>query len=94
MATAANMHLVIPSLTALESHPDFRQGLIDAQEQFLSEFQPIPLSEDEMVKEVEMSIGHRAVEENKKIDGALPYFYWLGYVYGTINEGLAYAPTC
>lgn len=78
-------------LVALLEHPEFQRGLADARERFLEDYEPALLTLDQMISEVEMSISRHAVEENKAISDCPSYFYWLGYVYGTINEGLAYA---
>jgi hypothetical protein len=75
------MHDLSPLLT----HPDFMQGISDAQECFFMDYQPAPLTEDEMINEVEICIVRPSP------DGAPCYYYWLGYAYGIINEGLAYA---
>ncbi len=80
---AANMHLAIPSLIALESHPEFQRGVTIAQEVFLDHHTPTPLTKVEIVNELNeglASVGHGP-----------SYLYHLGFVFGTINEGLNYA---
>jgi hypothetical protein len=80
--TAIGAHDLSPLLT----HPNFRQGVTDARERFLSDYAPAPLSEDEMIYEVEICLGRDSVEQSKETS-----LYWLGYAYGTINEGLTFA---
>jgi hypothetical protein len=75
---------IIPSLTALESHPDFQRGISSAQEFFLNHHDPTPLTEDEMINEIKEGL------ESAGRNGP-SYFYHLGFLFGTINEGLTYA---
>ena len=83
-------------LAALLAHPKFQQGLAFAQEEFLSEYEEAPLSEEEMIEEVEMNLSRRVTERCKQLsrfDGSEPssYLHNLGYVLGIINRGLTYA---
>jgi len=84
--TEIHIHFVV-----LLEHPEFRAGMSDARERFLEEYEPAPLTLDQMINEVEISIGRCPTEQNKVISDCPSYIYWLGYVYGTINEGLIYA---
>lgn len=86
MLNQITLDQVIPmhDLSPLLTHPDFHQGAINAQEIFLSDYAPEPLTEDEMIYEVEIDL-IRLAEQDKDM-----YLHWLGYAYGTINEGLAY----
>jgi hypothetical protein len=83
--TAANMHLAIPPLVALESHPEFQQGIRIAQEVFLEHHAPTPLTENEIINELNEGLA--------SVGNGPSYFYHLGFVFGFINQGLAYAPT-
>lgn len=79
------MHDLSPLLT----HPDFHQGVTDAQAQFLGEYAPAPLTLDEMILEVEIDASRRLVEEHPEYNER-DFLYWLGYAYGIINEGFTY----
>lgn len=84
------------SVSALLEHPEFQRGLVDACEQFLGDYQAAPLTEEEMIEEVEMELSRRVTERSNKLcrlygDKSSSYFYSLGYVFGVINEGLSYA---
>ncbi len=86
---------VVPSLSALLAHPEFQQGLADGHEFFSDFYEDAPLSEDEMIEEVEGNLSRRATEREKKICrmyGWEPssYFYGLGCVVGIIDQGLTY----
>jgi hypothetical protein len=94
--TAANMHLVTPSLVALLNHPDFQRGVAEAQECF-GEWYEGALTLDQMVKEVEENLG-QAFKQSARAARANhcdhpSYIHHLGFVLGTINEGLAYVST-
>lgn len=61
-------------------------------------YEPAPLSTEEMIDEVEMNIGRRAIKRGQQRCRAhgeewnsSTYFYHLCFVVGTINEGLTYA---
>jgi len=84
------------SLSALLVHPEFQRGLAGAQEEFASDHKAAPLTEEEMVNEVEMNLSRRVTERDKKITrifGGPPssYLYNLGFVVGLIDTGLTYA---
>jgi len=87
---------VVPSLSALLAHPEFQKGLADAHEEFLGDYAAAPLTEDEMIEEVEMNLSRRITERCKGItrimgDEPSSYFYNLGFVVGVIDQGLTYA---
>ena len=85
---------IIPSLTALLEHSEFQLGMADAREQFLESYEPTLLTEDEMIHEVEANLSLRVIEGDRIVCrrfGGYSYFYSLGYVFGTINEGLTYS---
>jgi len=87
---------ILPSLAALLEHPDFQAGIADAQKYFFEEHEAAPLTLDEMIDEVEMSLSRRITQTNKIAcrvfgDQPLSYIHHLGFVFGTINEGLTYA---
>src|SRR6266568_5393128 len=84
------------SLSALLEHPEFQRGLAEADEAFLEAYEPAPLTEEEMVEEIEMNIGRWVTERAKILDrvyGYPPSSYLcnLGFVVGMINKGLTYA---
>ncbi len=87
---------VIPSLSALLAHPEFQQGLADGRsERFLDSYEDAPLTEEEMIEEVEGNLSRRAIEREKKLCrmyGWEPssYLYTLGCVIGIIDQGLTY----
>src|SRR5262249_48267265 len=92
-----NQMQVVPavsSLAALLNHPDFQRGLAEAREQFLGDYEPAPLDLDEMIDEVEMNLSYYATARDKMINRryGVPSSYLcnLGFVVGTINEGLTY----
>jgi hypothetical protein len=53
------------------------------------------LTEDEIIDEVELELSRPALERGRRsntYEDYLPsYFYSLGFVFGTINEGLTYS---
>ena len=66
------------------------------QKFFHDSFEEAPLTEEEMIKEVEMNLSRRVTERSRKLclfEGGEPpsYLYELGYVMGTIDQGLSYA---
>jgi hypothetical protein len=76
----------VVSLSVLLEHPEFQQGLADAREQFLGDYEPAPLTEEEMIEEVEMNLSRRVTDRSKKLcrlyaDEPSSYFYNLGYVF-------------
>ena len=79
-------------LDRLLNHPDFRSGVRLAQEVFLDHHDPTPLTLEQMVNEVEENLSRAIAEQSKEVTEALgvgpSYFYHLGFVFGTINEGL------
>ncbi|MBA2286046.1 MAG: hypothetical protein H0W02_11220 [Ktedonobacteraceae bacterium] len=52
------------SLSALLAHPEFQRGLAGAQEDFSSDYKAAPLTEEEMVNEVEMNLTRRVTERD------------------------------
>ena len=83
-------------LSALLEHPDFQRGLALAQEAFADSYEQAPLTDAEMIVEVELNLSRDVTERSKEISrimgwGAPSYLYTLGYVVGTINQGLTYA---
>lgn len=54
-------------LSALLAHPEFQEGLVDGQEDFESSYEPAPLTEEEMVDEVEMDLSRAVTERCKKL---------------------------
>jgi hypothetical protein len=87
---------IIPPLSALLAHPDFRGGLADGHTWFDESYDPVPLTEEEMIDEVEMNLTRSVQERTRKpcrlyrVDSH-PYLYHLGYVLATIDEGLRHA---
>lgn len=83
-------------LPALLSHPDFQAGVRDAQEQFPEDYAPAPLTLDQMIEKVENNLSRHAVKREQIVARAFeaeppPYLYWIGYVCGTIDQGLSFA---
>ena len=90
---------IVAMLAALLEHPQFRQGLRDGYgEAFDTNYEPAPLTEDEMIDEVELNLSRR-VQENCKIHKLVygvelpPFLYDLGCVLGVISKGLSYTHT-
>ncbi len=86
---------VVHSLSALLAHPEFQEGLANGHEQFFESYEEAPLTEEEMIEEVEMNLSRRITERDKKLsrimgDKLSSYFYNLGFVVGTIDKGLTY----
>ncbi len=86
---------VVPSLSALLAHPDFQRGLADGHEQFSDSYEDAPLTEDEMIEELEGNLSRHITEREKEICrvyGWKPssYLYGLGCVIGIIDQGLTY----
>lgn len=84
---------LLPLLSALLAHPEFAEGVRAAHESFFDSYDEAPLSEEEMVDEVEMNLSRRVTERSKQLLlllGGPPssYFYNLGYTFGTIDKGL------
>ncbi len=82
-------------LSALMGHPDFMGGVSLAQDSFLDFYAPAPLTEDEMIEEVEDNLGRVTTKQSREATRALggqpfSYIHALGFVFGTINEGLTY----
>ena len=87
---------LVEMLAALVEHPEVQRGLLLAQEFFLDHYEPAPLTEEEMIHTVERNLSRRGRERDKAINrvfGGKPisYLYNLGYVLGTIGQGLTYA---
>jgi hypothetical protein len=87
---------LLTASAALSEHPDFQAGIAAAREWFLENYEPAPLTEDEMIEAVEMELSRPVVEMSRIVrrmygDKPSSYFYHLGFVFGTINEGLTYA---
>lgn len=87
---------VVPSLSSLLEHPEFRLGVADAHEYFSESYEDAPLTEEEMIEEVEMNVSRRVTENARTLCRACgwapsSYLYNLGYVFGMINKGLTYA---
>ncbi len=85
-------------LSALVAHPDFLQGASLAQDSFLDFYAPAPLDPDEMITEVEDNLGRVTTKQSREATRALggqpfSYIHALGFVFGTINEGLTYSYT-
>ncbi len=83
-------------LSALLVHPEFQEGLVDGHNDFESSYEPAPLTEEEMVDEVEMDLSRAIIERCKKLsqlEGLEPSssFYNLGHVIVIIAKGLSYA---
>ena len=57
---------IVPSLAALLEHPEFQAGVASAREQFLDDHEAAPLTEDEMIDEVELELSRRVIEGDKK----------------------------
>lgn len=86
----------LPSLAALLAHPEFQRGLADAQATFLDDYEAAPLTEEEMIEDVEERLSRDGFELDKtgsQVSGSAPrtYFYNLGLTVGTIDQGLRYA---
>jgi hypothetical protein len=86
----------VPVLSALLAHPEFQAGLALAQECFFDSYEEVPLTEEEMLDEVEMNLSRRITERGKKIARLMGwppscYLRDLGCVMGIINQGLTYA---
>lgn len=86
----------VPALFALLEHPEFRQGLANAQEEFLGSYRPAPLTQEEMIEEVEINLSRRITQRCQHLcfvygDKPSSYLFNLGFVVGLINEGLTYA---
>ena len=87
---------VVPSLSALLAHPDFQEGLKEGRASFSDSYEAAPLSEEEMIEEVEMNVSRRITMRSFYLCSvygweASSYLYNLGVVLGTIDEGLAHA---
>jgi hypothetical protein len=87
---------VVLPLSALLAHPEFQRGLAAGHEFFFESYEPEPLSEEEMIEEVELNLTRRVTEHSRlicRLEGVNPpsYLYNLGFVVGTIDKGLSYA---
>jgi hypothetical protein len=68
-------------LDRLLNHPEFQQGVNIAQNCFLDHHEATPLTEDEMINEIEESL--------ESAGNGTSYFFHLGFAFGTINQGLS-----
>lgn len=89
------MQTVLPLLSALLAHPEFVEGVQTAQQYFVDDYGEAPLSEEQMIEEVEINLSRRVVANTKRFCAMtgteLPsYLCDLGYVLGTIGKGLTY----
>jgi hypothetical protein len=89
---------VVPSLSTLLEHPEFQLGVADAHEHFSESYEDAPLTEEEMIEEVEMNVSRRVTENARTLCrvygwGPSSYLYNLEYVFGMIDKGLTYAPS-
>lgn len=85
----------IDPLALLRAHPAFQRGLAVAQATFLHEYEPAPLTEEEMIDEVEERLSREGFELNQichQARSVTPYSYlfYLGVTVGTIGQGLSY----
>jgi hypothetical protein len=83
-------------LSALLMHPEFVQGVYDCQDVFFDCFEQAPLTEQEMIEEVEGNLSRVMTERDQQwtlVTGvqAPSYVHKLGWVIGTIAKGLTYA---
>jgi hypothetical protein len=96
-ADTTNTSTIVPLLSALLAHPDFAEGVRMANEWFFDHYdEEAPLSEEDMIEQVETNLSRRVTERGKQIDRvmgweSLSYLHHLGYVLGTIDKGLSYA---
>lgn len=90
---------VVSMLTALVEQPEVQRGLLMAQEFFLDSYEPAPLTEEEMINEVETNLSRWARERGKAANRVLgekassSYLCNLGCVLGIIGQGFTYART-
>ncbi len=73
-----------------------QQGVRDGHAFFHDSYEEVPLTEENMINEVEMNLSRHVTERGKKLclfEGWEPvsYLYELGCVVGTIDQGLIYA---
>jgi len=92
------MQVSIPDapISALLEHPEFQAGLALAQQCFFDAYEEAPLTEEEMIEEVELNLSRRITERSNKIARVMGwppscYLRDLGCVIGIINHGLTYA---
>ena len=84
-------------LSALLAHPDFQCGVAYGQAFFAEEYASAPLTEEEMIEEVEVNLTRHITEQSRFVERVLfggvptPYLTHLGFVVGTIAKGLSYA---
>jgi hypothetical protein len=83
-------------LSALLVHPSFVQGVYDCQDFYFDGFEQAPLTEQEMIEEVEGNLSRVMTERDQQwtlVTGvqAPSYIDKLGWVIGTIAKGLTYA---
>ncbi len=76
-------------------HPEFVQGVCDCQERYFDYFDEAPLTEEEMMEEVETNLSRRTAKVDQQtaamFGGEAPtYLEKLGWVIGTIAKGLSY----
>lgn len=82
-------------LSTLCAHPEFLQGVRDCQDYYFDEYDEAPLTEDEMIEEVETNLSRVIAESDKQSAVMLrchapSYLEKLGWVIGTIAKGLTY----
>jgi predicted Zn-dependent protease len=83
-------------LSALLAHPAFQQGVRYGQDYYFDSYEEAPLTEEEMIEEVEMNLSRRIVQVSQQAatrlgDQSPSYLEQLGWVVGTIAKGLTYA---
>jgi hypothetical protein len=77
--------IIIETLSELSAHPDFQAGLRDAEAQFLESHDAAPLTEDEMMEEVESNLRRSVMQQCRKVARiygytAPSYLYQLGFL--------------
>ena len=83
-------------LSTLCAHPEFMQGVCDCQDYYFDLYDETPLTEEEMIWEVETNLSRVTAEADKRSATMLgkeppSYLEKLGWVIGTIAKGLTYA---
>ena len=80
-------------LSPLLAHPEFRQGVADAHATFLNDYEPGPLTEEDMIDDVEEWLSREGFAYDKtscQVRSSKPrtYLYNLGLLIGNIDKGL------
>lgn len=88
-------HTLMSMLSTLCAHPEFMQGVRDCQDYYFDLYDEAPLTEEEMIWEVETNLSRVTAEADKQTaarfgDKAPSYLEKLGWVIGTIAKGLTY----